>query len=245
MTYLLGTILSQASSVAQMNSDSEPPSPLRSLHRQSDEPESTAHDAPSRPGHGLIARSCHACNRKKIRCDKKKPCLSCTRSGKVCSYPPPGPRIRRSKKTIMEEMASRIRTLEESLSKVTEEQAASASAPASSDCGILDTATPAPPQPGRETRRPNLSERSREDVLVQNGSSTQYFNEILLSRVLEEVCHAEVSVMNKPQPGQPGYSPTGKTVTVTVPTVSRVLRVVNLVRRTSDRWHRNETWSPS
>jgi hypothetical protein len=28
---------------------------------------------------------------------------------------------------------------------------------------------------------------SREDILVQKGSSSQYFNEILLSRVIEEV----------------------------------------------------------
>jgi hypothetical protein len=32
-----------------------------------------------------------------------------------------------------------------------------------------------------------LSERSREDVVIQKGSSSQYFNEILLSRVIEEV----------------------------------------------------------
>jgi hypothetical protein len=33
----------------------------------------------------------------------------------------------------------------------------------------------------------NFSGRSREDILVQKGTSSQYFNEVFLSRVIEEV----------------------------------------------------------
>jgi hypothetical protein len=42
-------------------------------------------------------------------------------------------------------------------------------------------------QSAGETQSGTLSGRSREDVVVQKGSSSQYFNEILFSRVIEEV----------------------------------------------------------
>ena len=134
-------------------------------------------------------RSCYACNRKKVRCDKRRPCSSCIRSGKPCSYPSPGPRIRRSKKTIAAEMASRISSLEKSLAKTTDARRTGQSGPDSMSEDLHVTIST---QPARETPSGNLSERSREDVLIQNGSASQYFNEILLSRVLEEVSFADV-----------------------------------------------------
>lgn len=120
-------------------------------------------------GSGWIPRSCYGCNNKKIRCDKKEPCSQCTRAGRPCTYPAMGPRKRRAKKTIMEEMATRISNLEKSVAKIREEAAPSRTA----------NTTP--------SHSDNLSERSIDDILVQKGSSSQYFNEILLSRVIGEV----------------------------------------------------------
>ena len=131
-------------------------------------------------------RSCYACNRKKVRCDKREPCSSCKRSGKPCSYPASAPRVRRSKKTIAAEMTSRISALEIALAKATNEQECcndQARSPISKRRTYTISTTPT-------TRKAGPREKSRklqEDVLVQKGSSSQYFNEALLSRVIGEV----------------------------------------------------------
>ena len=125
------------------------------------------------------SRSCHDCNSKKIRCDKKVPCSSCKRADRACTYPAAGPRKRRAKKTIMADMASRIFGLERSVARFREEakRGPAIQALENTQSGRLATAL----------HRNDLSEGSREDVLVQKGSSSQYFNEIFLSRVIEDV----------------------------------------------------------
>jgi hypothetical protein len=135
-----------------------------------------------------VNRSCFACNRKKVRCDKKKPCTSCARSGKSCNYPPPGPRTRRSKRTIMEEMAARINNLEKALAQAT-------GTPDASESHSGDVETTSAGLPAQE-RSPSclhdLNGTPREVVLVQKGSSSHYFNDILLSRALAEVSESSL-----------------------------------------------------
>lgn len=135
------------------------------------------------PPSRLITRSCHACNRKKIRCNKRQPCSSCLRAGRPCEYPASGPRIRRPKKTIIADMSSRIAELEKSLAKAKES----------------DPITPSPHRSESVASSDQLKNalcsgpsdhRSRGDIVVQKGSSSQYFNEILLSRVINEVLEA-------------------------------------------------------
>lgn len=82
----------------------------------------------------------------------------------------------------MAEMASRIFSLERSLADANVEHKASRSSPGSPVTRSKDAMFSV--QPARESQS---RERSREDVLVQKGSSSQYFNEILLSRVIGEV----------------------------------------------------------
>jgi len=83
----------------------------------------------------------------------------------------------------MEAMASRVSSLEKSLAKVREEETSVSTAHISEIANST-----ASPQPAPALHTDNLSERSREEILVQKGSSSQYFNEILLSRVVGEVC---------------------------------------------------------
>lgn len=132
------------------------------------------------PPSRLVTRSCLACNRKKIRCNKRQPCSSCLRAGRPCEYPASGPRIRRPKKTIIADMSSRIAELEKSLANAKE----------------LDPITPSPHWSEPVASSGQLKNalysgpsdhRSRGDIVVQKGSSSQYFNEILLSRVINEV----------------------------------------------------------
>ena len=129
-----------------------------------------------------IPRSCYGCNSRKIRCDKSDPCSSCTRAGRLCAFPPLGPRKRRAKETIMADMASRISSLEKSTAKVREEQKSVPTVSVSE----TENATPSA-QPAASLYSNNLSERSREDILVEKGPSSLYFNDILLSGVIKEV----------------------------------------------------------
>lgn len=134
-------------------------------------------------------RSCYGCNRKKIRCDKKEPCSSCGRAGRPCAYPPSGPRTRRAKKTIIADMASRISSLEKSLAQAKNEAQSAQTASHSKSLKSTPLA-----QPVTTLHSSNPSQRSREDVLVQNGSSSQYFNEVIFSRVIEDVRHTDESI---------------------------------------------------
>lgn len=137
-------------------------------------------------------RSCLACKAKKIRCDKKRPCQCCTRAGRSCEYPPAGPRVRRSKKTMMSAMASRIAVLEKQLKEK--------EVPKSPKASKTVRPQPQPPRnaPKSQAATPETSttfsahstshrpsQTAVDDVLVERGSSSQYFNEVLLSRVIE------------------------------------------------------------
>ena len=139
-----------------------------------------------------IPRSCYGCNSKKIRCDKTEPCSSCARASRPCVYPPLGPRKRRAKQTIMTDMASRISTLEKSLEKARKVVTSVPTVPVSEIANITRSTQPAT----TNLHFDNLSERFGEDILVHKGSSSQYFNEILMSRVIEEVS-APFSLMNR------------------------------------------------
>ena len=92
--------------------------------------------------------------------------------------------MRRTKKTIMEEMAARISGLEQSLSNATEEQQTAETNSEKSPAEAVESPVQAQ---SAQTPFPDPDRRLRDDVLVQAGSSSQYFNEVLLSRVLEEV----------------------------------------------------------
>lgn len=85
----------------------------------------------------------------------------------------------------MEEMASRISGLEKSLAQATNGQKTSARRSETSTSEHTDS--PSALSSARKTRSAKLRAKGREDVLVQEGSSSQYFNGILLTRVLEEV----------------------------------------------------------
>lgn len=134
-------------------------------------------------------RSCFLCNRRKVRCDKREPCGPCSRAGKPCAYPPPGEPIRRPRKTTMADVASRISHLEKFLVSAREENAASSHRPSPDKPTHPVGATT--PQVNPHTSDAGTPSRNAGEagngILVQRGSTSQYFNEILLSRVIEEV----------------------------------------------------------
>lgn len=134
-----------------------------------------------------VERSCAICHRRKVRCDKQCPCNQCIRGGHTCSYPPPLPNIRRSRKTTMNDVADRISELEKTISVVSREHNQSRSTAASSRFSPPKTSPVDAQSTGGTTEYEGESRNSNDEVLLKEGSSSQYFNEVLLSRVIERV----------------------------------------------------------
>jgi hypothetical protein len=84
------------------------PSPTSPVQRKA------SHSSP----HGLNARSCITCRRRKVKCDKQVPCSNCTKAGSECIFPAPGRAPRRPRqagKVVSErevELLKRLRRLE-------------------------------------------------------------------------------------------------------------------------------------
>ncbi|KAL9115660.1 MAG: hypothetical protein Q9227_000028 [Pyrenula ochraceoflavens] len=60
----------------------------------------------------LNPRSCVTCRKRKVRCDKRYPCLNCTKAGIECHFPGPGRAPRKARKPPDNELLSRLRRLE-------------------------------------------------------------------------------------------------------------------------------------
>lgn len=142
-----------------------------------------------------IERSCAVCHRRKVRCNKTLPCSHCIRSGFECTYPPAGPTVRRAKKTTISDVASRISHMEKTIEAFKAGQVA-APQPSESVSSLTPTntsiATPATTFNGGELResvpRSNATERNRDEGLLLNkGRFSHYVNEVLLSRVIQQV----------------------------------------------------------
>jgi hypothetical protein len=130
-----------------------------------------------------LERSCILCHRRKIKCDKKSPCATCTKTGVLCCYPTASEQpVRRQRKTTIADVAERLVRLERTLVAISSSDAAADAQ--------METGTPAQ---SVETRAPGVSDGEggrqsvMEEFLLQNGDSSRYMNEILISRVLEEV----------------------------------------------------------
>jgi hypothetical protein len=123
-------------------------------------------------------RSCILCHRRKIRCDKKSPCASCARTGVLCCYPGPEPPTRRPHKSTIADVSARLAQLERTILAINNHSSPNTSG---------DDTAPDPRSTARVSMRGSKTGQSNEEVLVQNGYSSTYFNEVLFSRVLEEV----------------------------------------------------------
>lgn len=60
----------------------------------------------------LNPRSCTTCRKRKVRCDKRRPCANCSKANIECIFPGPGRAPRRSRKPPDTELLARLRRLE-------------------------------------------------------------------------------------------------------------------------------------
>ncbi|KAB5585678.1 fungal-specific transcription factor [Coniochaeta sp. 2T2.1] len=141
------------------------------------------------PPHRKVERSCILCHRRKIKCDKKHPCSTCTKTGVLCCYPASEqPTARRPRKTTIADVAERLVRLERTLVAI--------STTTTGEGGSTADAAETPGDGGGggasgEGRKEGAGEEGEspsvlEEFLFQNGDSSRYMNEILISRVLEK-----------------------------------------------------------
>jgi hypothetical protein len=132
-------------------------------------------------------RSCILCHSRKVKCNKQLPCSTCSRSGVLCCYPPGEKHELRKNRTTISDIMNRLGQLERTIVAIS-----------SSDDQPRNhgSAQPViePPSPDQDSETATVS---REGTLWDNGYSSRYVNDVLLSRVLEEVCFILFSVDDK------------------------------------------------
>ena len=128
-----------------------------------------------------IERSCLRCHQRKVRCDKKSPCASCVRLGVLCSYPGPEAGVRRPHRATISDVSERLARLE----RIIQSMSHDSDSHYENDQSTTSVGT----SPNRSTSAERLTSQapSSTGVLVNGGHSSRYFNETLLSQVLEEV----------------------------------------------------------
>lgn len=136
-------------------------------------------------------RSCYNCHRRKVG-DKRQPCFNCSRTGKQCVHPPAG-QIRRPRKRNMTWVADRLSQLEKFLPAGADDAAPDRLRPSSPSSPPSTKATSSH-LAGEPTTSPAEADQVfGDEVLMQRGSHSQYFNEMLLSKAIREVSRPVVS----------------------------------------------------
>ena len=133
-----------------------------------------------------VDRSCTVCHRRKVRCDKRLPCAACVRGKHECKYDDGAgderPKRRRPRQTIAD-VASRISSLEKSMVHVSS-PSTNRTIRRTSGSRDADRAENTPlTSHTTDTRDSNTTN----EVLIQNGSTSQYVNESVISRMIEAV----------------------------------------------------------
>lgn len=122
------------------------------------------------PHQKLGVRSCLACHRRKVRCDRTVPCTNCSKGGCACIYPTRDKDEQKS--PTLQRISDRLERLELLLSRIVEP---CVSATSSAEHHVQH----APSFP--------WSERETWELLVNDGSILQYVNNSNLRDLLQNV----------------------------------------------------------
>ena len=113
---------------------------------------------------------------------QKVPCSQCTRADVLCCYPAPERVGRRPQKTTIAEIAVRLARIERTITAISDGTSIQ------SDSNLNSASALRPLHESKaETNETQKAGWLPDELLVQDGSSSHYINEALLSRVLEEV----------------------------------------------------------
>ncbi|KAK8147642.1 hypothetical protein G3M48_001255 [Beauveria asiatica] len=145
-------------------------SPPNRLKRRTAESQPSHSASESFPSSRRYDRSCIVCHRRKVRCDRQSPCSTCTRNGSLCTYPPSNLAVGRVRKTTISDVASRLLSLEKSITAATTGAAQAEKTPSTGPVGSS----------------PQAKGRLSPMILLHSRNSSQYFDELLTTRVIEE-----------------------------------------------------------
>lgn len=119
------------------------------------------------------ARSCLACHRRKVRCDRGVPCTNCSKCGFACVYPTKDKDDHKSAN--LQQVSERLARLEALLSRLVEPRVSAAS-------GELEH------QVQRESNFPSTQRDSKKwEVLLNDGNVVQYVNNSNIKDLLQNV----------------------------------------------------------
>ncbi|RFU76916.1 fungal specific transcription factor [Trichoderma arundinaceum] len=121
------------------------------------------------------ARSCIICHRRKIRCNKRLPCDNCTKTGVLCYYPSPEDAEPRKSRATIADVAERLAQLERTILAISSSDPPPSSSHAQREAPkaisfALDSNDEILPPSG---------------LLVHDGNSSQFVDELLLAREQE------------------------------------------------------------
>lgn len=140
-----------------------------------------------------VERSCVRCHERKVRCNKNMPCSACLRSKVPCRYPGPERTKRRSQRqsAANSNLMPRLERLERVIASIP-----SKSSPVTTVHSTINDRSasvfgsfsePVPDKHGAATRGAQLELNPQQGLLLKDGASTRYINELLFSSVLDKV----------------------------------------------------------
>ncbi|RKK96220.1 hypothetical protein BFJ68_g14482 [Fusarium oxysporum] len=136
------------------------------------------------------SRSCLRCHRRKIRCDKARPCGACSRLGAVCTYPPAHRQAPRRARSTIKDITTRLTSLESSLIAANSGTVNEVPSQAPGTTSTRRASTSVPPVQTQEEENhaevPSTDLLPVEELVVKDGLSSHYINEVLLSRVVRK-----------------------------------------------------------
>ena len=149
-----------------------------------------------------IERSCLLCHQRKIRCNKQSPCSNCVRADVLCCYPGPQTTERRPHKTTIAEVSARVARLERTIAAIS--NSASSAEPINTNTQLI-----LPSENAKQEERSFETDSSSlvDEVLIQHGSTSHYFNETLLSRILTQASLQLLELFSEAFHHHPLYAP--------------------------------------
>lgn len=137
-----------------------------------------------------VERSCIRCHERKVRCSKTVPCSACLRAKLSCHYPGPERTKRRSRRhaTGDPNLTPRLERLERLIAKIPKQSSQSTDSDHDIISGSKSVSGPSSrPIADTRGRRDASPKASPQGLLLKDGASTRYINEMLFSSVLEKV----------------------------------------------------------
>ncbi|KAH8822092.1 fungal-specific transcription factor domain-containing protein [Xylogone sp. PMI_703] len=127
----------------------------------------------------ILVRSCITCHQRKVRCDKRSPCTNCVRADVLCCYPTPQRNHVRPHRMTIADVAARVARLERTVKAIEGNTLTSSTSPLNGS-GPLSTDN----NDGQGMLTEGYSPSP--ELLLQDGTKSEYFNEFMISRVLAE-----------------------------------------------------------